>query len=44
MLRQIRFRSEWLLSPRLRSIYLAEPDRAVLEELGWTIAAGPSPG
>lgn len=44
LLRQIRFRSEWLLSPRLRSIYLAEPDRVVLEELGWKVAAGPFAG
>ena len=44
LLRQIRFRSEWLLSPRLRSIYLAEPDRAVLEEFGWRVAAGPFAG
>lgn len=44
LLRQLRFRSEWLLSPRLRGIYQSEPDRAVLEELKWEIAAGPFRG
>ena len=44
LLRQLRFRSEWILSPRLRSIYQAEPDRAVLEELKWKVAAGPFAG
>ena len=44
LLRQLRFRSEWMLSPRLRNIYRSEPDRAVLEELDWTISAGPFRG
>ena len=44
LLRQLRFRSEWILSPRLRGIYQAEPDRAVLEELRWRVAAGPFAG
>ena len=44
LLRQLRFRGEWLLSPRLRGIYQSEPDRVVLEELEWKIAAGPFRG
>ena len=44
LLRQLKFRSEWMLSSRVREIYSAEPDRAVLEELKWKIAAGPFAG
>ena len=44
LLRNLRFRSEWMLSPRLRGIYHSEPDRAVLEELRWKVAAGPFAG
>ena len=44
LLRQLRFRSECLLSPRLRGIYESEPDRAILEEFRWKIAAGPFAG
>jgi hypothetical protein len=33
-----------MISPRLRNIYKAEPDRAVLEEFGWKVANGPFAG